>query len=99
MLSLPPPHEWDVLWLRRLASLDCEQYRYYTTTLCRDVWLLHQQAIGAPPPERSSAAAPTAAGKQPHANTVRSGRGTSPRSSCMRGSDVACRYLLPIATG
>ena len=46
MLSLPPPHEWDVLWLRRLASLDCEQYRYYTTTLCRDVWLLHQQAIG-----------------------------------------------------
>ena len=57
MLSLPPPHEWDVLWLRRLASLDCEQYRYYTTTLCRDVWLLHQQAIGAPPPERSSAAA------------------------------------------
>ena len=28
MLSLPPPHEWDVRWLRRLASLDCEQYRH-----------------------------------------------------------------------
>ena len=48
MLSLPPPREWDVLWLRRLASLDGEQYRHYTTTFRRDVRTLQQQANGAP---------------------------------------------------
>ena len=57
MLSLPPPHEWDVRWLRRLASLDCEQYRHYTTTLCRDVCALQQQANGGAPSGRLSAAA------------------------------------------
>lgn len=46
MLSLPPPSEWDVHWLHRLASLDDEQYRHYAAKFCRDVFMLHQQANG-----------------------------------------------------
>ena len=56
MISMPPSSEWDVLWLRRLASLDVEQYRHYTDTFCQDVCMLQQQGSIGAPLERARAA-------------------------------------------